>query len=213
MTTNPENTPAVLDRLWDDITPINNDAAIWDAQDQTLIYVSGMGYSSSCPPTATAKSTDGNAVVLELEEYRGGGACTADAGRATVTVHGLTEAPTRLTVTALGTTSAVEVQQAPTNAGVFALDCESETHVSSVFDRIVDEAEGFATPEEAVASMMAEDESAVVGEEAPDAENVKVALLRADRSTRAVVTLDRVSGGWLAGSVDNCTGESLGRRR
>jgi hypothetical protein len=89
--------------------------AIWDGDDKSLTYVTGMHYSGSCPPTGTATVTAQGSVSLEIQENTGPGVCTADAGRYTAVIEGLASAPTTLRVTEVGRTRNVPfVQVGPT---------------------------------------------------------------------------------------------------
>jgi hypothetical protein len=85
------------------------DLALWKADDRTLVYVSEMAYSSSCPPDGSARLADSGAVTLEIHDFSADGDCTADAGRVTVRISGLTAPPSALDVTALGQRRAVPV--------------------------------------------------------------------------------------------------------
>lgn len=204
-----------LQALFGGVTP-NRDAAVWDPTEQNLVYATGFDYSGSCPPTATARLTDTDAVVLVVEPYQGAGACTADATRYTVTVGGLSEAPTEVTVEALGTTGVVGVQNAPANAALFALDCGADANYASMMIDYFLDADapgGSATPLQAIQKMLAGDESAVVSEPDPLTGTVRVALLRADGTTRVVARVMTVNGGWRTESTESCSGEGVNPSR
>lgn len=79
-------------------------SATWDTSARELVYLSPPGYSSSCPPTATARSDDDGALAIEIVDGSRTGICTADAGVVAVTVRGLDEEPVSVTVTAAGET-------------------------------------------------------------------------------------------------------------
>ncbi len=113
-------TSGVSALIGDPLTNTNLGAAAWKPSDQTLIYVSEMAYSSTCPPTATAAETHSDKVTLRMHDYDGSGACTSDAGRVTVTIGGLTDAPSELTVVTDGKKSVIPVPEAghtPTPGG------------------------------------------------------------------------------------------------
>lgn len=57
-------TPAAIVALFDG--QITGAAATWRAADQTVVYVSDLAYSSSCPPAATAEVADDGAVTLDV---------------------------------------------------------------------------------------------------------------------------------------------------
>ena len=74
--------------------------AFWDTDSQSVIYVSDYAYSSSCPPTASADVAEDGALTLNVRDYDYDGqeVCTADAGRVTVFIDGLTQAPPALSI-------------------------------------------------------------------------------------------------------------------
>ena len=87
------------------------DMAAWRADDQTLVYISQMAYNG-CTPEASASVTEQGALTLHVRATDGDvdSVCTAQARRVTVTVDGLTEPPTELTLVALGKTSTIPVR-------------------------------------------------------------------------------------------------------
>lgn len=91
--------------------PANDAAVVWNADNQTVIYVPDKGYSSSCPPDGIASTAESHVVALDLVDYAGRGVCTADAARITVAIHGLTAPPSELRVTEAGQTSTISVIQ------------------------------------------------------------------------------------------------------
>lgn len=86
--------------------------AIWNPGDRTLAFVPERGYSSSCPPSGTAKFTDAETVTLTVRNDPAPGPCTADDQPITVTIDGLTTAPPELTVTIQGETDTIPVKSA-----------------------------------------------------------------------------------------------------
>lgn len=72
--------------------------AVWDPTEGILLYASGAGYSSSCPPDPTLTNGDGS-LSLNLERADVNAVCTADAVPVVVTVTGLASAPERFVVT------------------------------------------------------------------------------------------------------------------
>jgi len=93
---------------------VDGQAAIWDAEGQTVVYVSDLGFSSGCPPEGTATLSNRGELTLDLRESGGDDFCPADASPVTVVIDGLSTAPRELTVTALGKTDTIPV--ARTNA-------------------------------------------------------------------------------------------------
>lgn len=85
------------------------DAALWNADDQTVVYVSGLHYSGTCPPDATAEVNADGAVNLVVFDIPYEGVCTANAGPVTVTIKGMSSPPKEMTVTDAGDTSTVPV--------------------------------------------------------------------------------------------------------
>ncbi|GAA1126552.1 hypothetical protein [Nocardioides aquiterrae] len=74
--------------------------AAWDPDEHTLMYITEMGYSSSCPPTATAAMTShGTVRMAVVGGYDGDGPCTADARRFAVVVDDVATLPAHLVVT------------------------------------------------------------------------------------------------------------------
>jgi hypothetical protein len=104
--------PGVSALIDQPLTDISRGAAAWRPSDQTLVYVPEMDYSGTCPPTATAAATRSGKVTLSMHGYDGGGVCTMDARRVTVTIDGLTDAPPELTVVTDGKTSVIPVTEA-----------------------------------------------------------------------------------------------------
>ena len=157
-------------------------------------------------------------MTLHLAEYHGGGACTSDARGVIAAIHGVTHLPAGLRVTELGETRDVTVQQSPcgpndvcekATADTFVPDCHQDhTRAQATFDIFDDTAA--ATPGLAVAPMLAADERASATQDV-DAGMVRIALLRADGTTRAVVTVERIETGWRPHTIDGCPGEMLGR--
>ncbi|GAA4699440.1 hypothetical protein [Nocardioides conyzicola] len=186
------------------------DMAAWESDDQTLIYVSDMAYSSSCPPEASASVTDKGAFILKVRDDVGDGPCTADAGRVTVSVDGLTEPPSEVTLVAHGTIRTIPVRSTPVERDVYALECRTpDQFEQSTFEDWTGEQPRYATPQLAAASLLSDDESA----SAPDEVNTgkaRVALLRADGTTRAVVTVAETDGAWRPDTISGCSGETLG---
>ena len=201
-------TPSAIVALFDG--QITGAAATWRAADQTVVYVSDLAYSSSCPPDATAEVTDGGAVTLDVSSS--GGSCTADAGRVTVLIGGLAEAPPELTVNARGESSTIAVGPRttidPLTTGSFTLECRHHDgrHVGATFDFI--DPQGSPTPEQAVAPLLADDESTSAPEEIHPG-SVRIALLRADGTTRAVVSLQKAPTGWQLGTIDGCPEDGI----
>lgn len=95
--------------------------AIWNPGPRTVAFVPAMGYSSSCPPLGTAGFTDSGVVTLTVRDDPATDLCTADAQPVTVTIGGLTTAPSEVTVTVSGETDTIPVKslaegQAPASA-------------------------------------------------------------------------------------------------
>jgi hypothetical protein len=87
---------------------LSEPVALWQSGAGTLIYVSGVGYSSTCPPDAAARVTDDGTVTLDLVDAAQG-ICTADAVRVAVRVRGLARGPDLLTITDRGRTRTIPV--------------------------------------------------------------------------------------------------------
>ena len=90
-------------------------------------------------------------------------------------------------------------------ADTFVPDCQGHSRAQATFDIFDDTAA--ATPELAVAPMLAADERASAAQDV-DAGMVRIALLRADGTTRAVVTVERIETGWRPYTIDGCPGET-----
>ena len=67
-------------------------AAAWDPSG-VLVYRTRVGYSGSCPPTASAHLSGGQRVTIEVTDYHGSGACTADARAYWVVLRGVASQP------------------------------------------------------------------------------------------------------------------------
>ena len=213
----------------------SRDRAVWDPQTDVVYYASGIGYSGSCRPTGTARQGDAGSLTLKLVHYQGGGVCTADAVGVVAAIHGVTRLPTTLTVTELGDTRDVTVTTADANgtpadvrstcgtfdlcriaeapADPFTLDCRQDhSFVQATFD-FVDDSADVGTPEGAVTGMLAADERASAAQDVVPGK-VRIALLRPEGTTRAVVTVERIHTGWRPSAIVSCPGEPpAGRRR
>lgn len=130
----------------------------------------------------------------------------------TVLIGGLAEAPPELTVNARGESSTISVGPRTTfdllTTGSFTLECRQHDgrHVISTFDFIGPQ--GSPTPEQAVAPLVADEESTSAPEEIQPG-RVRIALLRADGTTRAVVSLQRAQSGWQLGTIDGCPEDGI----
>lgn len=91
----------------------DENAAIWDHDALRLIYVSGFGYSITCPPVGTVNRGDGGDLTLELSKSPTSDHCGYDARQVTATISGLTAPPTELRVTEYDQTRAVPVRENP----------------------------------------------------------------------------------------------------
>lgn len=63
---------------------------------ESVVYVSGLRYSSSCVPDGEA-TQQGDVVTLVVDDEHDG-YCTSDAGRATFTIENVSDAPAQLIV-------------------------------------------------------------------------------------------------------------------
>lgn len=104
--------------LTDDMS--SAELAFWDTDSQSVIYVSDYAYSSSCPPTASADVAEDGAVTLNVRDYDYDGqeVCTADAGRVTVFIDGLTHPPSALTVKDKAETRTLPITEAASGKAV-----------------------------------------------------------------------------------------------
>jgi hypothetical protein len=74
----------------------------WEAETESVYYLSGPSYSSSCPPLGKV-TTDGDAMTLTLEDDPAVQDCTADAGAVIAVVEHVPEKPDELTISDIST--------------------------------------------------------------------------------------------------------------
>ena len=155
----------------------------------------------TCPATADCAG-DG---VTDVEPTYGSVVSVGS----TVTVKVLdNEAPTDNQRTPCGPNDLCSLEKTPPDT--VTPDCPDGARVQATLDIFDDTAA--ATPERAVAPMLAADEQASAPHDV-DAGAVRIALLRADGTTRAVVTVERVHAGWRPSTINGCPGEMPRRRQ
>ena len=86
-----------------------NGAAAWDPESKTVTFVPATGFSSSCPPSASAEDAGDGAVALAIRDSSSPGPCTADSQAITVRINDLGTRPIELRVTMSEATERVPV--------------------------------------------------------------------------------------------------------
>jgi hypothetical protein len=85
----------------------------WEAETESVYYVSDLAYSSSCPPSPSAVDDDG-VLTLDLGRDADQLTCTADASRVVVVVEHVPDRPDELVVTDAGPTRTLPVPEGHT---------------------------------------------------------------------------------------------------
>lgn len=83
-------------------TELNGAEPFWEAETESVYYLSGPSYSSSCPPLGKV-TTDGATMTLTLEDDPTVQDCTADAGSVIAVVEDVPEKPDELTISDIST--------------------------------------------------------------------------------------------------------------
>lgn len=197
-----EKTPPVLDRLWDGIP--TGQAPIAD-----LLHA-GQAVKRRQRRTIAVGVAMATALILGVGAL-GTQALGGPQDRSGLVADGASDGSVKV----LGNNGTADDQPCGPNdvcekatRDAFTLDChQGDSFEQATFDIFDDTA--FSTPERAVVPMLAADERASAAQEA-DAGKVRIALLRADGTTRAVVTVEKIQTGWRPSTINGCPGEMTG---
>lgn len=182
---------------------IQEGAADWDPQTRTLAYVTST-FEGGCLADGAA-SLRGSSASLVLTESRRLQVCRRSSETAIVTINGLTEAPTELTVTESGQTRTVPVERerepSPSD-GLDALDCPSGEISGTPGGLLAQLPDGYDTQEEAVEAWL--QGTKYEGQRYRLSEDGESAFVLRDDGTVEAMLGFIVNSGYTVHSVFNC---------
>lgn len=181
--------------------------AYWEARTQTLYYVTRAPFQAGCPPTAAAREAD---AVVDVQLIAPTGDCYSFELPVTLVIRGLQDAPADLRIEGTGEPSSAVVRPILDTDDLMALDCvDPSRYAQAVIDSFRLNSRD-RTPQAAVDAWMNTGETAYVAPHSKNRQAARVAIIRPDGSTRAILNVASPGKGWLAQSIRSCGDEPMG---
>lgn len=181
--------------------------AYWDGRTQTLFYVTRTEFQAGCPPTATAREMDS---VVDVQLTAPAEGCYSFELPVTLVIRGLRSAPADLRIEGTGEPLSAIVRPVLDVDDVMSLDCEDPSqYAQAVIDDFRLNSQD-RTPQAAVNAWLNTGETAYVATLNENGQGTRVAIIRPDGSTRAIINVASPGKGWLAQSIRACGDEAFG---